>query len=206
MNPGRHSAGRRMVKDDSRPGLRARTAAQLALHLARAKDPVDPSAEPEGAREGARLDQARGGRGRAIFLIGAGCSQSAGIKLAAEVAQECVLFLRARHPTTADNTPQGENAGEALAVRAGKALDALIEAGTIPRKFRGPKRDWAGVLYPYLFEHHLMSPNEQRPIIANIVSQEDHRLNWAHVCLGHLVDRRYVHTVLTTNFDQLVCR
>ena len=28
-------------------------------------------------------------------------------------------------------------------------------------------------------------------------------MNWAHACLGALVQQRYVHTVLTTNFDQL---
>ena len=29
------------------------------------------------------------------------------------------------------------------------------------------------------------------------------RINWAHLCLGEMVARGYVHTVLTTNFDQL---
>lgn len=29
-------------------------------------------------------------------------------------------------------------------------------------------------------------------------------MNWAHLCLGELVRLGYIHTVLTTNFDQLV--
>jgi hypothetical protein len=41
-------------------------------------------------------------------------------------------------------------------------------------------------------------------VINEIIDQAKDGLNWAHVCLGELVDQRYVHTVLTTNFDQLV--
>src|SRR5690348_11670541 len=59
-------------------------------------------------------------------------------------------------------------------------------------------------LYSLFFETHLKSPNAQRDVINEIIDQAQNRLNWAHACLGELVDQRYVHTVLTTNFDQLV--
>jgi hypothetical protein len=54
------------------------------------------------------------------------------------------------------------------------------------------------------FEEHLKSPNQQRDVINDIIDEADDRLNWVHACLGELVNQRYVHTVLTTNFDQLV--
>src|SRR5580693_10628405 len=38
-------------------------------------------------------DAEDGGRGRSIFLVGAGCSQSAGIPLASGVARHCALKL-----------------------------------------------------------------------------------------------------------------
>ena len=63
--------------------------------------------------------------------------------------------------------------------------------------------DW-GAYYADFFDNHLTSINRQREFIDEIIWEAKDKLKWAHVCLGELVARRYVHTVLTTNFDQLV--
>ena len=134
--------------------------------------------------------------GGAVFLIGAGCSISAGIVAAAGVAQHCALTLarklsgRAFHEKEAD-----------------AALDWLIGESrvAIPNasKPRSDGTHWAK-LYGYFFESHFQSANQQREIINAIVEKGEGKLNWAHACLGELVRLGFVHTVLTTNFDQLV--
>jgi tetratricopeptide (TPR) repeat protein len=136
------------------------------------------------------------GRGRAIFLIGAGCSISAGIPAAPGVAKHCATMLAKTYSRGAftDNDPN-------------KALSWLVENGTV--ELSGDlslKKDGShwGRLYSYFFEAHLKSPNQQRDVINEIIDQASDGLNWAHACLGELVNKRYVHTVLTTNFDQLV--
>jgi hypothetical protein len=186
--------GYREPLDDKRPGLRARTVQHVARDLLLARQP------PSGTVPSApRVDigEMLGRRGRAIFLVGAGCSASAGIPLAAQVAQECVKILARRY-----SPPKGE------IKEYGSATDGLINLigkGMIPRRYNSSatEPDWVG-LYTYLFAEHLKSPNHQREVISSVIGERQFSLNWAHACLGHLVQQRYVHTVLTTNFDQLV--
>lgn len=158
--------------------------------LARDDPPLD---DGEAAR---RLDvgEMTGRRGRAIFLLGAGCSVSAKIPLAANVSQRCVCVLARRYNLTPVDAHDDPNA----------ALQALVNAEMVPERFVLPSRqgDWSG-LYTYLFAEHLKSPNQQREIISRVIGDREFEINWAHACLGTLVQRRYVHTVLTTNFDQL---
>ena len=192
--------GHRDSRDEHRPGLRARTVRDVARDLLLARDPKPkPVTDADGDTPIPSPDiwQVRGQRGRAIFLVGAGVSASAGIPLAAEVAKECVKILAHRYLSSKDNviihlTPEA-------------ALDKLIEASRIPEHYKssslGP--NWVG-LYTYIFAEHLKSPNHQREVIASIIGEREFSLNWAHSCLGHLVKERYIHTVLTTNFDQLV--
>ena len=141
------------------------------------------------------------GQGRAVFLVGAGCSVSAGIPAGADVAKLCAVHL-AHHYSHDDATSQ---AAFDLASTDGEgALQWMLDNGFVAKESLGAGAlDWGG-LYTYFFDEHLRSINAQRDIIAEAVGRGGDRLNWAHACLGELVERRYVHTVLTTNFDQLV--
>jgi len=131
-------------------------------------------------------------RGRAVFLIGAGCSASAGIPLASGVAKTAVIRL-------ARDYGVGIDAEEPLA-----ALAALVEHGKFPETYKPDegRAEW-GDLYGYVFSEHMKHPNEQRDLISDLVGDREYALNWAHACLGALVEKRFVHTILTTNFDQL---
>ena len=137
-----------------------------------------------------------GRRGRAIVLLGAGCSASAKIPLAASVAERCICVLARRYLSVG---AKGSDLCDA-----GKALKLLISRGVVPERYllASGQGDW-GALYTYLFAEHLKSPNQQREIISRIIEEREYGMNWAHACLGALVQQRYVHTVLTTNFDQL---
>lgn len=137
-----------------------------------------------------------GGRGRTILLIGAGCSVSAGIPAAPGVARHCAVKLA---KIFFHNGFKGEDADAALALLNN---DHRLEDfnGTLPRP---DGSHWAD-LYSYFFESHFKSPNQQREVINEIIDAAADGLNWAHACIGELVHLRYVHTVLTTNFDQLI--
>src|SRR5208282_3855541 len=77
-------------------------------------------------------------------------------------------------------------------------------AGEFPAEFE-PEDEVArwGQLYSYVFSEHVKHPNEQRELISALVGIREYALNWAHACLGALVEKRFVHTILSTNFDQL---
>jgi hypothetical protein len=141
-------------------------------------------------------DKDEKGRGRGIFLIGAGCSVSAGIPMATGVAKHCALQLA---KTYSRDVFVGDDADA--------ALNWLIDNKRVKlHSNQAPKTDgthW-GALYSYFFEAHFNAPNQQRDIINDLIDKADDKLNWAHACLGELVQQRYVHSVLTTNFDQLV--
>jgi hypothetical protein len=135
------------------------------------------------------------GRGRAIFLIGAGCSFSAGIPLAAGVAKYCATQLAEKfsHGVFRPETPE-------------EALAWLQSHELMPPAAPGEATTNWGALYSEFFERHLKAPRRQRELISEIIRKAGDKLNWAHACLGELVQQRYVHTVLTTNFDQLVLK
>lgn len=180
--------------DEHRPGLKARTIKQLARDLRLAHE----SAPPVGKADKPLLDvgEISGRRGRAIVLLGAGCSASAKIPLAASVAERCICVLARRYlPVGAKKSDHCE---------AEEALQLLVARGIVPSRYllASGQGDW-GALYTYLFAEHLKSPNQQREIISRIIEEREYGMNWAHACLGALVRQRYVHTVLTTNFDQL---
>lgn len=182
------------VDDAHRPGLKARTVKQLARDLRLARE----SAPAVGKAGKTLLDvgEISGRRGRAIVLLGAGCSASAKIPLAASVAERCICVLARRYlPVGAKETDYCD---------AEAALKLLIARGIVPPRYLlgSGQGDW-GALYTYLFAEHLKSPNQQREIISRIIEERESGINWAHACLGALVQQRYVHTVLTTNFDQL---
>lgn len=138
------------------------------------------------------------GRGRTVFLVGAGCSVSAGIPAAGGVARECAVHLARKYS-------RGEFDRDDADSDADHALRYLVDHGHVDgnRAYVEGKPAW-GSLYPYFFADHLKSPNQQRDMIYDLVKRSGERLNWAHACLGELVRLRFVNSVLTTNFDQLV--
>ena len=187
------------MKGVSRKGPKPREIGDLVRDLLRARAPVVEGKASEGQHDG---EVQREGRGTAMFLIGAGCSKSAGIPLASEVAKEAVIVLerdyRAANPdrlkSDAKSTPE-------------VALAELVANEDVPQRFlptSGLPR-W-GELYSYIFSEHIKHPNHQRALITSLVDTESLGLNWSHACLGELVNLRFVHTVLTTNFDQLVLK
>jgi tetratricopeptide (TPR) repeat protein len=55
-----------------------------------------------------------------------------------------------------------------------------------------------------MFGIYYTAPDDVRDLFASLVEEANGAINWAHLCLGELVARRFASTVLTTNFDQLV--
>ena len=155
----------------------------------------------------ARGNPSKSDWGRAVFLIGAGCSRSAGIPLGGEIARHCVKKLahvysdgEQTFATTEEFVPKDAKTGEDEALRALGWLASNVESF---KPYKGQPPNW-GALYGDIFENHLKAPGQQRDVVAKAVKCGEGRVNWAHLCLGELVHRAYIHTVLTTNFDQLV--
>ena len=125
--------------------------------------------------------------GSAVFLIGAGCSVSAGIPLGAEIAADCAMRLVRTYSNRQHEEPDGEAALAWL-----KNNGNVAEGVTLKNA------------YGVLFSDHYQDPVEQQEIIRSAIDKGNGNVNWAHLCLGQLVRDGYVNTVLTTNFDQLV--
>ncbi|PIQ97456.1 MAG: hypothetical protein COV67_04225 [Nitrospinae bacterium CG11_big_fil_rev_8_21_14_0_20_56_8] len=127
------------------------------------------------------------GRGGAVFLIGAGCSKSTGIPLAVEISQRICIDQAKIIEKDKFGPNDGEKAFEFLKTQ--KKISAGLEIQNA---------------YPELFNKYYSDPTLQHEVIQRAIEQGEGRINWAHLCLGELVHKRYVHTVLTTNFDLLV--
>lgn len=123
----------------------------------------------------------------AVFLVGAGCSRSAGIPLSGEIAQACV-------PELARELSNGHQSSRSPK----KALQWLIGNNYLSQGKGWPE------YYVEIFDRYYKSSSTQRAVIQESIARGRGLINWAHICLGELVDKHYVHTVLTTNFDQLV--
>src|SRR6202035_5865229 len=65
------------------------------------------------------------------------------------------------------------------------------------------KINWHSV-YDEMLRRHYATPDDTRALFGKIVADAKGAINWAHLCLGELVSRGFISTVLTTNFDQLV--
>ena len=125
----------------------------------------------------------------AVFLIGAGCSASAKVPLASEIAEECARSLFQQFSNT-----------KSKSIDANRALKWLKERNYLTDR---KEATWADY-YSEIFEKHFRSPPQQREIIQRAVARASGKINWAHICLGELVVQHYVHSVLTTNFDRLI--
>ena len=148
-----------------------------------------------------KIRRARNGEelGRVVFLIGAGCSVSAGIPGAPNIARMMVVEIARQFGICSDsddsvtcyrilvNNDHIKDAGSGLPID--QQADHLI--------------DWYRV-YDEMFERHYSTRDETRELFNRIVQSTNGAINWAHLCLGELVARGFISTVLTTNFDQLV--
>jgi hypothetical protein len=137
--------------------------------------------------------------GRTIFFIGAGCSSSARIPLATRMAQ--TLIVRFATTMLAPSTAlAGHNEAYRWLAENKQVRDCR---GGDPNKLDARPVEWPRV-YEVLFGDHYTTPDDVREIFSEIVDKAGGFINWAHLCLGELVRRRIVSTVITTNFDQLV--
>jgi len=137
-------------------------------------------------------------RGRTLILVGAGCSHSAGIPLASEIAQKLVVQLARSYSVLEQKEFDPE-----------KALSHLIAQEHFDekrvRKISDDEihTDW-NLVYDEIFSHHYTTPKEIRKVFSSIFAKSDGSINWAHLSIGELVRVGFISTVLTTNFDQLV--
>ncbi len=138
--------------------------------------------------------------GRTVFFIGAGCSASAGIPLASDIAKALALRLAAKMQAEETNRT---NAVVAYRWLASSKIIRDCCAGELPTGGADTREiDWPRV-YDALFDEHYTVPDEVRTIFSEFVETAGGNVNWAHLCLGELVKRKLVSTVITTNFDQL---
>jgi hypothetical protein len=137
--------------------------------------------------------------GRVIFLIGAGCSISAGIPGAVETAHRMTSEVARRFRCCSDKDDC------VTAYRGLVQRNYLTDAGApVPLADQSDDRiDWYSV-YDEMFRRHYATPDDTRQLFGKVVGESKGAINWAHMCLGELVSRGFVSTVLTTNFDQLV--
>ncbi|MFL6261006.1 MAG: tetratricopeptide repeat protein [Thermoanaerobaculia bacterium] len=139
--------------------------------------------------------------GRVLVITGAGCSASAGIPTAKQIAQECVvdLWRSSGYPGSVAKL------GETLEAQANAAMAKLARKSDLFRKLLAgqvaQELPWSKI-YEYLFTEVYVSSPEQKRVIEGAL-RRGVGLNWAHACLGELMRRCYVHTVLTVNFDLL---
>ncbi|AVX03442.1 wide host range VirA protein [Maritalea myrionectae] len=131
--------------------------------------------------------------GKTVLLIGAGCSQSAGIPLAREISQSLICNLAKSYGVVEQQTDDPD-----------RALKKLVEAGHFQNHaIKGSEDiDWSSV-YDEIFSSHFNTPKEVYRIFNNIFDENGRAINWTHICIGELVRLGYVSSILTTNFDQL---
>lgn len=135
-------------------------------------------------------------RGGTLFLIGAGCSRSAGVPLGSEVAGiACAMMAQKIDKTKKFCLDDDLSANER---RFEDALNFLKDRGYLDRSTN------LATDYSLIFQKLFSEQSQQNVVISKALAFGRGQINWAHVCLGQLVHERYVHTVLTTNFDTLI--
>ena len=138
--------------------------------------------------------------GKTVFFVGAGCSISAGIPLVPDMAKSLIMRLAAKSRAPQNIRNDADAAYRWLVKErqmrgcfSGEAADAA----------EGREIDWFRV-YDVAFSEHFNTPDDARELFSEFVDAAEGRINWSHLCLGELVRQRYVSTIITTNFDQLV--
>lgn len=138
------------------------------------------------------------GLGRTIFMLGAGCSISAGIPGAIAVAQRMVRVVAVRLNLCDGTADASECYYRLVAARRLDARSIANPKGSAP----ADAIDWYKI-YDDMFDRHYATPDQVRELFDDLVRETKGAINWAHLCLGEIVAQRFISTVLTTNFDQL---
>lgn len=140
--------------------------------------------------------------GRSVFLIGAGCSMSAGYPSGEEVCLRLAVYA-AQKIEGCDDEILSLKIDEPLDwAKARKTLDWVLEK-------LGSEPLLPGSDYGRIFDELAPEGAVQRDFFLRLFDKRigptgRGETNWAHSILAQLVANRYVGTVLTTNFDQLV--
>jgi tetratricopeptide (TPR) repeat protein len=138
-----------------------------------------------------------------VFFVGAGCSVSAGVPTGAMIAQERTCYLARKYRCIEGTDPV-------------KAYNAMVRQGhfhvppaatpaTPAADLADAEIDW-GHAYDQIFDDHIRDAPAIRDYFGTICAEQKVKVNWSHLCLGELVRRKDVSTIITTNFDQLVLR
>lgn len=118
------------------------------------EEQIKPGSIPEVVRSLQRAKSAAESEGkalaRAIVFVGAGCSRSAGVPLASEIAQNLVVDLAKTYRLYSENDPDA-------------ALRALTDAGHFLKCQSNGEVDWYAV-YDEAFSEHYRSPDSAREI------------------------------------------
>jgi tetratricopeptide (TPR) repeat protein len=130
------------------------------------------------------------------FLIGAGCSLSAGIPTVNRIAQTEVQKL-AEHL----GLGQHDNPSVALALL-GEKKGYFTGHLDIARKHDPALVNW-GQVYDVLFKDIYSSPYEVAKVFKDLIRNSSPKINWAHLSLGELAANNWIATTITTNFDLL---
>lgn len=130
-------------------------------------------------------------RGRAVFWVGAGASVSAGIPSGRALAGRLAVRLARKLGCLARQADENDAASHLL------AFEALQRAGEVDANSS------LGAAYGQLFAR--LDATQQRDFIRRVILKTNGRqINWTHLALGELVRERIAHTLLTTNFDDLL--
>ena len=135
--------------------------------------------------------------GRAILLVGAGCSVSAGIPDVAKMARHMARKVAEKCcPANSDDLALY------LALVAHCSIKpSLIEPDTEPTALN---IDWSGIYDQLLRTPAFRTPLDVVDLFKGLLRNKEGAINWAHLCIGELAKRGYISTVLTTNVDGLV--
>jgi tetratricopeptide (TPR) repeat protein len=137
-----------------------------------------------------------------VFFVGAGCSVSAGVPTGAMIAKERTCYLGHKyHCIDTDDPVKAYNA----MVRANHFSLPAATSTTAAADLTSADIDW-GHTYDQIFDGHIRAAPEIRDYFGSICAEEKVKMNWSHLCLGELVRRKDISTIITTNFDQLVLR
>lgn len=142
-----------------------------------------------------RQTRLQSGLAPVVFLIGAGCSVSAGVPTVPVIAKRQVVELARKYGDT--NIADPTKALHFLGTRG-------ILAGHKDIAERGDEKlvDW-GQIYDALFKEVYSAPDEARDLFKSLIENAKPMMNWAHLALGELAAQNWISTTITTNFDLL---
>lgn len=129
------------------------------------------------------------------FIIGAGCSVTAGIMSASDIAKSEVKRLCKQLTNKFISDPA--KALIAVAHSAGYLKGHYDIATKTPDQL-----NW-GQIYDALFAEVHTSPTDVSKLFKATIKNANPKINWAHLALGELARNKWIATTITTNFDLL---